>query len=236
MTEILKSIGRALSSCLAIIVSLVVLGTVGLAYISLDSWLFADCRPWALWLAVVQLVTLVISLVCFVLVLTQMCRSETPYLAIVCGILTPFFGIGLLIAFVWGWREASQQNRNATEGTIHLWSGAVIAQLMIVGYLWFSAPVVPRVPQVPKGAEAAPVPQRESSCHRCRGSGTESCHICFGGGRANCFTCGGRGYTSNGWSGESHRCGSCGASGKQNCSACGGRGCRSCSSCGGFGR
>lgn len=58
-------------------------------------------------------------------------------------------GLGSLIAFVWGWQDTLQtdqgswQKRDETKSRMQWWSGSLIVQVMILGYLWYHAPEQP---------------------------------------------------------------------------------------------
>ncbi|MFN4259494.1 MAG: hypothetical protein ACK4RK_09345 [Gemmataceae bacterium] len=71
-----------------------------------------------------------VSLVCFVLVLTRMFHNDQTFLAILCIVLTfCMAGVGLLIAFVFGWLKAEEWRLRTVMlvwsicGVVHLVSG-----------------------------------------------------------------------------------------------------------------
>jgi hypothetical protein len=70
----------------------------------------------------------IVSLVCFVLVLVEMFRREQTGLAIACIVLALCSGIGVLIAFVYGWIKAGEWNlKKVMTG----WTVCCLVQLVI---------------------------------------------------------------------------------------------------------
>jgi hypothetical protein len=68
------------------------------------------------------------GLVCFVLVLIKMFQSGEQTLGIVCIVLVLCFGIGGLIAFIFGWINA---NKWDIKNVMWIWTGAIIAGLVL---------------------------------------------------------------------------------------------------------
>ncbi len=68
------------------------------------------------------------SLVCFVLVLIKMFQSGEQTLGIVCIVLVLCFGIGFLVAFIFGWINATKWD---IKNVMLIWTGAIIASLVL---------------------------------------------------------------------------------------------------------
>ena len=135
---------------------LIGLFVVGGIYYGLDESLFARHRPWNLFLFLVTAGAAISSLTCFVLVLIHMCKSDKDrILAVVAALLVPFCGLGTLVAFVWGWIQATRQdhqerqNREALLLTMQWWTGCIAASIAVLVYLWYHAPPPQRVPVYP---------------------------------------------------------------------------------------
>ncbi len=207
------------------LVFIILLGLIAI-YASLDNALFARLRPWNLFLAVAQLAIGITGLMCYVVVLVRLLQSKEKALGVVCAVLTPCLGLGPLLAYAWGWLEAtrlertSQQERDKHTFLMKVWTGALIGQLAVLAYVWYHTPAQPArqgmrgvvSPAVspPVFAPTPPVqPLQQRTCYRCNGSGRENCHICFGnpglrrGG--HCHGCAGHG---------SNTCSVCWGSGK----------------------
>jgi ABC-type transport system involved in multi-copper enzyme maturation permease subunit len=131
--------------CLVIIILAAVIGI----YNWIDDSLFAQHRPWTLFLALVQLVLCGVGLVCFVQVLIRLWRSTEQGLGIVCALLAPFCGLGPIIAFVWGWidanrdSQASFQEREKFKFVMQCWTAALVGQVVLWGCLWYRTPAQP---------------------------------------------------------------------------------------------
>ncbi len=126
---------------------LLALGAIGAAYDYCDKRFFSGLRPWTLFVFLGQLAVLGTSMVCFALVLIRMCQSDKArVLGILAGLLTPCLGLGSLIAFFWGWTEASRpdEERPARRASLHRvmswWTACVVVQALIVGYVVLNWP------------------------------------------------------------------------------------------------
>jgi hypothetical protein len=75
----------------------------------------------------------VVSLVCFILVLIKMFQAGEQTLGIICIVLVLCFGIGGLIAFIFGWINANKWN---IKNIMMIWTGAIIASIVlsIIGF------------------------------------------------------------------------------------------------------
>lgn len=71
------------------------------------------------------------SLVCFVLMLIEMFRRGHTALAIVCFILAWFCGIGLLIAFVFGWSKVQEWN---LQNLMTWWTTFLVVGLLVSAF------------------------------------------------------------------------------------------------------
>lgn len=172
-----------------------------------------------------------ISLVCFVLMILRMCKSERDrVLGIISAVTFPCCGIGALIAYVWGWKESSRQDvpdekdRNTLQLTMLWWTACIVIQLLVVAYLWYQTPKVPYYDGFRNHQQDAPTRRQydnDSIRH-------VSCFICSGLGRVDCSSCNGSGNLLSGspWnsSRESKSCGVCSGTGKTSCYGCGGSG------------
>jgi hypothetical protein len=186
---------------------------VVLIYNWLDSFLFGSHRPWTLFLALVQLVLLGGGLACFVLVLMRLWKSAEHNLGVACAVLTPCFGLGPLIAFIWGWFDANRlskaghQDHQKVMLLMKVWSAVVACQLLLSGYVWYYTPAVNK-----GGGPISRPPTRteptERDCYQCNGRGRNNCHICFGNPRLR----------------ASSRCHACSNAGSISCTFCYGTG------------
>jgi hypothetical protein len=80
-----------------------------------------------------QAILAIVSLVCLILVLIKMFQSGETTLGIVCIVLLLCFGIGGLIAFIFGWINAQKWN---IKNVMLIWTGAFIASIVlsIIGF------------------------------------------------------------------------------------------------------
>jgi hypothetical protein len=69
-----------------------------------------------------------VTLVCFVMVLIKMFQSGEQTMGIVCIVLV-FCGIGAIIAFVYGWINATKWN---IKNVMLIWTGAWIAGVILI--------------------------------------------------------------------------------------------------------
>jgi hypothetical protein len=80
--------------------------------------------------AVIQLVSTILSLVslaCFVMVVVKMFQNSQTALGIVCIVLA-LCGIGILIAFVYGWIKSSEWN---IKNLMLVWTGCIVANILL---------------------------------------------------------------------------------------------------------
>jgi hypothetical protein len=78
-------------------------------------------------------VALVGALVCFVLVLSRMFQQDRSTLAVVCAVAAWFSGLGLVIAFVYGWLKASEWSLRPVMLT---WTGCLGAAGLFYGVFY----------------------------------------------------------------------------------------------------
>lgn len=77
-------------------------------------------------MTLIQAVTGLISLACFVMVLIKMFQNGATGIAIACIVLILLCGIGVLIAFIYGWMKSGEWNI----GNIMLiWTICIVASL-----------------------------------------------------------------------------------------------------------
>jgi hypothetical protein len=72
-------------------------------------------------------VAILVSIVCFVLVLIQMFQRGKAGLAIACIVLSLCCGLGGLIAFIYGWTKAREWNIN---NLMTVWTVAVVVNAL----------------------------------------------------------------------------------------------------------
>jgi hypothetical protein len=80
--------------------------------------------------ALIQILSLVlslVSLVCFVMVLVQMFQHGQTGLGIACIVLA-LCGIGVLIAFVYGWIKSNEWN---IKNLMLAWTGAIVVNILL---------------------------------------------------------------------------------------------------------
>jgi hypothetical protein len=70
------------------------------------------------------------AFVCYVLVLVKMFQHGDTTIAVVCLVLLLCFGIGHLIAFVYGWMKAQQWNLMPIMAA---WTGCIVLDLLLFG-------------------------------------------------------------------------------------------------------
>ncbi len=69
------------------------------------------------------------SLVCFILVLIKMFQQGQTGLGIACIVLAFCAGIGVLIAFIYGWFKAREWD---LQKVMMVWSGILVAHVLLV--------------------------------------------------------------------------------------------------------
>ena len=74
-------------------------------------------------------VAFLVFLVCFVLMLITMYSRKKTILLIVCIVLTVIYGVGPLIAFVYGWINVKKWNLYPL---MYVWSGAFLVILILI--------------------------------------------------------------------------------------------------------
>ena len=95
----------------------------------------------AMVLQLLEGVTGIISLVCFVMVVVQMFQRGQTGLGIACILLLFCFGIGALIAFIYGWTKAGQWGITKL---MTIWTVCIVIGLALTGIQFAVAP-----PQAP---------------------------------------------------------------------------------------
>ena len=86
-------------------------------------------------LACLDVVTGLTAVVCYILVLVKMFRHEESTLAIVCLLTTPF-GIGPVIALIYGWTMTRQWDLKVT---MVVWSVSLAVWVVVACLVLFSA-------------------------------------------------------------------------------------------------
>jgi hypothetical protein len=82
------------------------------------------------------------ELVCFIMVLIKMFQVGEQTMGIVCIVLAFCCGIGGLVAFVYGWINATKWN---IKNVMMIWTGLFVASLVLYGIAFASGAVM--IPQ-----------------------------------------------------------------------------------------
>ena len=72
----------------------------------------------------------IVVLVCFILLMMELYSRKQTTLMIVCIVLLFVFGVGMIVAFVYGWMQAA---RWRIQNIMYVWSGGLIV-FLICGY------------------------------------------------------------------------------------------------------
>jgi hypothetical protein len=81
--------------------------------------------------ALIQILSLLVGLVslgCFIMVLVQMFQHGQTGMGIACIVLIFCFGIGGLVAFIYGWMKASEWN---IKNLMLAWTGAIVVGILL---------------------------------------------------------------------------------------------------------
>ena len=81
-------------------------------------------------LQTIAVVLHIVSILCYLFVIYQMFTNAESIIAIVCLVGLCLFGLGGIIAFVYGWIKAQEWE---IVPVMAIWSGCVAAQILVIG-------------------------------------------------------------------------------------------------------
>ena len=86
----------------------------------------------------------IVQLVCFILVIIQMFQRGKTAMGVVCLVLIPVCGVGGLVAFIYGWMNASQWG---IKNIMLAWTGVFVVNLVCSGaFIATGGVVMPALP------------------------------------------------------------------------------------------
>ena len=90
-------------------------------------------------LGIISILFGVVSLVCYIMVVIQMFQHGQSGLGIAAIVLLHCFGIGALLAFVYGWVKAGEWK---IQNVMIAWTAVVVINVVLNGYIYATMPPV----------------------------------------------------------------------------------------------